>query len=90
MKLSNAELKDLAFQTLLPISTIDMISIDEIWRIEGKHDRELVTWETARNGIGHEITASITVDDNFTADQIKYLLLAEVDYLEEYFLNQNK
>ena len=90
MELSNKELKDIAFQTLSPISTIDMISINEIWKLEAKHERELTVWRSANVFTGHEIEANITIQDDFTADQVKYLLLTEVNYLEEYFLNQKK
>ena len=87
--ISNKELKVLAIETLHPISNIAMVSIDEIWKIEGKHYRELTVWEKG-GSVSDEIIASIKVDDSFNSDQVKYLLLAEVDYLEEYFLNQNK
>ena len=89
MILSNKELKVLAIETLHPISNIAMVSIDEIWKIEGKHYRELTVWEKG-GSVSDEIIASIKVDDSFNSDQVKHLLLAEVDYLEEFFLEQNK
>ena len=77
MKLSNNQIKDIAYNTLQPHCDITMINISEVW-------------ENDPNRVNGGLTASVEVADHFTKENVKHLLLSEVDLLQEYFINQNQ
>ena len=89
MELSNKELKDIALRTLAVTCNVERVEVTDIWENNKEHVRQIVVWEESASITG-ELIANIEVRDDYSADQVKYLLLAEIDYLQEYFLDQNK
>ena len=89
MELNNKQLKDIALRTLSVTSNVERVEVTDVWENNKEHVRQIVVWEESASITG-ELIANIEVRDNYSADQVKYLLLAEVDYLEEYFIDQNK
>ena len=87
--ISNNELKDIALRTLSVTSNVERVEVTDVWENNKPHVRQIVVWEESASITG-ELIANVEVRDNYSADQVKYLLLAEVDYLEEYFIDQNK